>query len=177
MFAYFSLAHTVHTHPLRATGTYNVAKHLEELGALIFYCMWILHEVKLEINPLLLVSKMDFTGAVFDIHHHISVVNPALFSVENAFHSHDGKWFECLSLCLCSHVHRGAPWRDCAARTGCGDGLLFQRGRDALLLTGDPVVVHQEPSGLDGQAALDDQRGWFSLETFETRFVNDCDWK
>lgn len=61
------------------------------------------------------------------------------------------------SSCVSSHVHRGASWYDCTQRSGCGDGLLLQRSRDALIFSGDPVVVHQEPSWLDRQTALDDQ--------------------
>lgn len=67
----------------------------------------------------------------------------------------------CVLLCLCSRVHRGASWCDCSERSGRGDGVLLQRGGDALVFTGDPVVVHQEPSGLDRQTAVDNQRSKF----------------
>lgn len=60
--------------------------------------------------------------------------------------------------CVCSYVHGGSSRYDGTQRSGCGDGVLLQRGRDTLLLTGDTVVVHQEPRGLDGQTALDNQR-------------------
>lgn len=59
--------------------------------------------------------------------------------------------------CVCSYVHRGSSRYDRTQRSGRGDGLLFQRGRDTLIFTGDTVVVHQEPCGLDGQTALDNQ--------------------
>lgn len=59
--------------------------------------------------------------------------------------------------CVCSHVHRGSSRYDGTQRSGRGDGLLLQRGRDPLVFAGDTVVVHQEPHGLDGQTALDNQ--------------------
>lgn len=59
--------------------------------------------------------------------------------------------------CVCSYVHRGSSRYDRTQRSGRGDGLLLQRGRNTLLFTGDTVVVHQEPHGLDGQTALDNQ--------------------
>lgn len=60
-------------------------------------------------------------------------------------------------LCVCSYVHGGSSRYDGAQRSGRGDGVLLQRGGDALILAGDTVVVHQEPCGLDGQTALDNQ--------------------
>ena len=59
--------------------------------------------------------------------------------------------------CVCSYVHRCAARYDGTQRSGRGDGVLVQRGRDTIVLSGDPVVVHQEPCGLDGQTALDNQ--------------------
>lgn len=59
--------------------------------------------------------------------------------------------------CLCSDVHGGSSRYDGTQRSGRGDGVLLQRGRDTLILPGDTVVVHQEPRGLDGQTALDNQ--------------------
>lgn len=59
--------------------------------------------------------------------------------------------------CVCSYVHRGSSRYDGTQRSGRGDGVLLQRGRDTLVLAGDTVVVHQEPRGLDGQTALDNQ--------------------
>lgn len=63
----------------------------------------------------------------------------------------------CVSVCVRSYVHGGSSRYDGAQRSGCGDGMLLQRGRDALVFAGDTVVVHQEPHGLDGQTALDNQ--------------------
>lgn len=59
--------------------------------------------------------------------------------------------------CVCSDVHGGSSRYDGTQRSGRGDGVLLQRGRDTLILAGDTVVVHQEPRGLDGQTALDNQ--------------------
>lgn len=66
-----------------------------------------------------------------------------------------------LAVCT-SYVHRGASWYDRPEGSGRGDGLFVQGGRNTVILSGNPVVVHTQPPWLDRQTALDDKWSRFS---------------